>query len=102
MKSCLLNVRDCKSFGLWLSVNEMTTECFARKDEGQRKGEKEGIGEEERRENDDYYGQVTEFIWRTHVLFHDKMQMAIKYLLILQLNQSEALVVHIEVNDWLM
>lgn len=40
MKSCVLNVRDFKHFGLWLSVNEITTECFSRKGEG--KGEVEG------------------------------------------------------------
>lgn len=44
MKSCLLNVRDCKSFGLWLSVNEMTTECFARKDEDRERGRKTELG----------------------------------------------------------
>lgn len=49
MKSCVLNVRDFKHFGLWLSVNEMTTECFARKGEGKGRGGGRGVGRKRRR-----------------------------------------------------
>lgn len=44
MKSCLSNVGDFKSFGLWLSVTEMTAESFARGEGRERKRQRGGVG----------------------------------------------------------